>query len=162
MTTAVEVSNLLVVRTHLHYTRFPALLTEPSLAHQQPLLGVLHNRDDYCTTLPSPLPLSSPPLPQVLSLYMGITVNLIEAWDPYKAAKTALNNTLEQRNVEALTERHTTKAQEHNRAVLGLLKEGTLAEDYVLDHVPRLMNTIRACNVTIRWLVLHAAPSKYL
>lgn len=31
----------------------------------------------------------------VVSYYMGLTANLIEAWEPYKAAKQALNNTLE-------------------------------------------------------------------
>lgn len=30
---------------------------------------------------------------------MGITVNLADAWEPYKAAKTALNNTLDLSNV---------------------------------------------------------------
>ncbi len=30
---------------------------------------------------------------QVVSIYMGITVNLVEAWEPYKAAKIALNYT---------------------------------------------------------------------
>lgn len=30
----------------------------------------------------------------VVSYYMGITLNLIDAWEPYKAAKQALNNTL--------------------------------------------------------------------
>lgn len=33
----------------------------------------------------------------VVSYYMGLTANLIEAWEPYKAAKQALNNTLEVR-----------------------------------------------------------------
>lgn len=36
---------------------------------------------------------------QVISIYMGITVNLIEAWEPYKAAKTALNYTLDTANI---------------------------------------------------------------
>lgn len=31
---------------------------------------------------------------------MGITVNLLDAWLPYKAAITALNNTLDVNNVK--------------------------------------------------------------
>ena len=31
---------------------------------------------------------------------MGITVNLLDAWGPYKAATTALNNTLDIPNVK--------------------------------------------------------------
>ena len=34
-------------------------------------------------------------------MYMGITVNLCEAWEPYKAAKTALNNTLDPDNIQS-------------------------------------------------------------
>ncbi len=37
---------------------------------------------------------------QVISVYMGITVNLLDAWTPYKAALTALNNTLDVTNVK--------------------------------------------------------------
>lgn len=37
---------------------------------------------------------------QVISIYMGITVNLMEAWEPYKAAKTALNYTLDSANIK--------------------------------------------------------------
>lgn len=37
---------------------------------------------------------------QVISIYMGITVNLIDAWTPYKAAITALNNTTDSVNVK--------------------------------------------------------------
>lgn len=39
---------------------------------------------------------------QVISIYMGNVVNLVEAWEPYKAAKTALNNTLDNNNIKAL------------------------------------------------------------
>lgn len=31
---------------------------------------------------------------------MGITVNLVEAWEPYKAAKIALNYTLDTANIK--------------------------------------------------------------
>jgi len=33
---------------------------------------------------------------------MGITVNLVEAWAPYKAAITAINNTLDPANIKRL------------------------------------------------------------
>lgn len=33
---------------------------------------------------------------------MGIIVNLVEQWEPYRAAKTALNNTVELTNVKDL------------------------------------------------------------
>ena len=36
---------------------------------------------------------------------MGNVVNLVEAWDPYRAAKTALNNTLDPTNVKTLVRR---------------------------------------------------------
>ncbi|KAG8543518.1 hypothetical protein GDO81_024471, partial [Engystomops pustulosus] len=40
----------------------------------------------------------------VISIYMGITVNLMEAWEPYKAAKTALNYTLDLPNIKEQVE----------------------------------------------------------
>ena len=42
----------------------------------------------------------------------------------------------------------------------GYLKEGTLQDDYVLDNVQKLMNCLRECNVTIRWIMMHTAISK--
>ena len=39
--------------------------------------------------------------------------------------------------------------------VLHFLKEGFLTEEYVLDNIPKLMNCIRDCNVTLRWVLLH-------
>ncbi len=43
---------------------------------------------------------------QVISIYMGITVNLVEAWEPYKAAKTALNYTLDSANIKEQVLKH--------------------------------------------------------
>ena len=32
---------------------------------------------------------------------MGITVNLLDSWEPYRAARTALGNTLQPGNIQA-------------------------------------------------------------
>ena len=48
---------------------------------------------------------------------MGITVNLIEAWEPYKAAKIALNNTLEQGNIQMQARKHIDKLRPLNKVV---------------------------------------------
>ena len=37
------------------------------------------------------------------------------------------------------------------------LTEGTLVADFVLDSVGKLMNCLRECNVTLRWIMLHTA-----
>ena len=48
---------------------------------------------------------------------MGITVNLIEAWEPYRAARIALNNTLEQGNVQMQARKHIDKLRPLNKVV---------------------------------------------
>ncbi|GCC29700.1 hypothetical protein chiPu_0008142 [Chiloscyllium punctatum] len=97
----------------------------------------------------------------VISIYMGITVNLIEAWEPYKAAKTALNYTLEQLNIKEQSSRYGASVEKLRRQVQQFLKEGFLREEFVLDHIPKLLNCLRDCNVTIRWLMLHTAETVY-
>ncbi|XP_072908939.1 WASH complex subunit 5 [Hemitrygon akajei] len=97
----------------------------------------------------------------VISIYMGITVNLIEAWEPYKAAKTALHYTLEQANIREQASRYGVSVDSLRQQVQQFLKEGFLREDYVLDHIPKLLNCLRNCNVTIRWLMLHTADLVY-
>ena len=48
---------------------------------------------------------------------MGITVNLIEAWEPYRAARIALNNTLEHGNVQMQARKHIDKLRPLNEVV---------------------------------------------
>lgn len=57
---------------------------------------------------------------QVISSYMGIVVNLVEAWDPYKAAKTALNNTLDPTNVKTLVRSQLNWGRLHNHVFFAL------------------------------------------
>ncbi len=50
-------------------------------------------------------------------MYMGITVNLWEAWEPYRAAKTALSNTLQPENVSAQATKYIDKLPVLNKMV---------------------------------------------
>ena len=95
----------------------------------------------------------------VISVYMGMIVNLAEAWEPYKAAKQALQNTIEISNVKEQCTKHLSKITTLIPQVQQLLKEGTLTEESVLDNVSKLMNILRDCNVTLRWLMLHTCQS---
>uniref|UniRef100_A0A8C9SLQ9 WASH complex subunit 5 n=1 Tax=Scleropages formosus TaxID=113540 RepID=A0A8C9SLQ9_SCLFO len=97
----------------------------------------------------------------VISIYMGITVNLVEAWEPYKAAKVALNYTLDTANIKEQACRYASGLETLRPQVQQLLKEGFLREEIVLDHIPKLLNCLRDCNVAIRWLMLHTAESVY-
>jgi WASH complex subunit strumpellin len=93
----------------------------------------------------------------VISMYMGITVNLLDAWEPYKAARTALNNTLTAANIQELALKYIVQVTPLNKAVEDYLTEGTLVAGFVLDNVGKLMNCLRECNVTLRWIMLHTA-----
>jgi WASH complex subunit strumpellin len=42
---------------------------------------------------------------------MGITVNLVESWEPYKAARTAMSNTLDSSNVRDIAVRYASRMQ---------------------------------------------------
>jgi len=48
---------------------------------------------------------------QVVSIYMGTVVNLAEWWDPYKASKAALNNTLHGNNIKLNAVKHASRLQ---------------------------------------------------
>ncbi|KAK6491788.1 WASH complex subunit 5 [Huso huso] len=97
----------------------------------------------------------------VISIYMGITVNLLEAWEPYKAAKTALNYTLDQANIREQASRYAGSIDRLRPQLQQFLKEGFLREEIVLDNIPKLLNCLRDCNVAIRWLMLHTAEPAY-
>ncbi|XP_042898977.1 WASH complex subunit 5 [Parasteatoda tepidariorum] len=91
----------------------------------------------------------------VISIYMGMMVNLVDAWQPYKAATQALSNTIDIANVKEQCQRYHTRVVKMIPTVEHLLKEGALSEEVVLDNVPKLLNVARECNVTLRWMLLH-------
>ncbi|XP_059474367.1 WASH complex subunit 5 isoform X2 [Neocloeon triangulifer] len=93
----------------------------------------------------------------VINVYMGLTANLAEAWDPFKAAIAALNNTLDQSNLRDYSGRRHVKLQKILNQSKQMLLEGYLNEEFVLSHVTNVIALLRECNITLRWYMLHSA-----
>ncbi|XP_022909938.2 WASH complex subunit 5 [Onthophagus taurus] len=93
----------------------------------------------------------------VVSIYMGFTCNLIESWESFKAARTALNNTLEVSNVKFLSDLHNRKIQELYALTSKYLQEGIITRDNLLSIINNIINLLKDCNVVVRWLVLHTS-----
>ncbi|KPM05546.1 WASH complex subunit strumpellin-like protein [Sarcoptes scabiei] len=91
----------------------------------------------------------------VISIYMGTIVNLIEQWDPFKAARAALNNTIDSENVKNLVAKFSKEIESIDQKLSQLLKEGFVTEESVLNRSQEYMNHIRDANVTLRWTMLH-------
>jgi WASH complex subunit strumpellin len=91
----------------------------------------------------------------VISVYMGFIVNLAETWEPFKAAKLALNNTLESVNIKGYANSYGGSVMALLKASNLKLKEGNLTKDNLLKDVNNIINLLRDCNFTIRWLMLH-------
>ncbi|KAH7642710.1 wash complex subunit strumpellin-like protein [Dermatophagoides farinae] len=94
----------------------------------------------------------------VISIYMGTIVNLIEHWDPYKAAKAALNNTVDGKNIRTCAKRFRNEMEDLNGKIPQFLKEGIITEETILNKINEYMNTSRNANVTLRWIMLHTVP----
>ena len=86
---------------------------------------------------------------------MGLISNLIEIWEPYKAARLALNNTIQSTNVKDCSSKHSRQLEKLITQLRQLLKEGVLTEEFLLDNMQKLTNLIRQANVTLRWMLLH-------
>lgn len=86
---------------------------------------------------------------------MGLIFNLIEVWEPYKAARMALSNTIQTANVKDCSVRHCHQLEKLLTQLRQLLKEGVLTEEFLLDNMQKLINLIRQSNVTLRWTLLH-------
>lgn len=91
----------------------------------------------------------------VISLYMGFTVNIVDSWEAFKAAKSALNNTLEVSNVKEYSNSYGSSVPDLLKATSLLLKEGTITKESLLKDINNITTVLRNCNVTLRWLMLH-------
>ncbi|GAM16870.1 hypothetical protein SAMD00019534_000450, partial [Acytostelium subglobosum LB1] len=95
----------------------------------------------------------------VIAFFLGFTVDLSVAWEPYKAAKTALANTTTQQNIMYQQQRYWKDVVVLNKQVEAFLVEGVMTEEYIMDNIQRIIGTLRSCNATIRWLMLHTNAS---
>jgi len=90
----------------------------------------------------------------VLPVYMGYIADLSFWWTSYKASRDALNNTLIQSNLKHCIKTYIRKLSKFNKKASELLLEGVLTEEFCLHNVSKLVDVIRECNVTVRWLML--------
>lgn len=93
----------------------------------------------------------------VIAYNMGFTADLQIVWGEYRAARAALANTLQPEAIRRIADSHTRRMTPLHAKLNQLLDEGVLSEEYVLDHRQELLDVIRNCNVTLRWLMLHRA-----
>jgi len=92
----------------------------------------------------------------IVPVYMGITIDLSIEWERYKAAKEALAmDTLVINHVKDIMKTHLTSMNEVHKSLDTYLTEGVLVEAYVVDTLAPLMETVRAANIALRWILLH-------
>jgi WASH complex subunit strumpellin len=91
----------------------------------------------------------------MISTYMGYVVDLSIEWASYPAARTALQNTITVSFVRELDLRNEALMNKCIDELKDFLTEGVLQEDYFLDNVNSLMKCVRACNVALRWRLMH-------
>lgn len=92
----------------------------------------------------------------VISIYMGEVVNLIEAWQPYKAAKESLIQLLELDSTKILANQYNSRFHKVDESLKEYLRDGYLSEDLVLEHSNKILNHIREANVILRWMLLQS------
>lgn len=97
----------------------------------------------------------------IVSIYMGITVNLVDAWEPYKAAKGALANVIETKHINVIATKHAGHLKRLVQKTRTLLKDGTITQQMLMKNINKIVNLIRECNVTLRWMMLHTNKTAY-
>jgi WASH complex subunit strumpellin len=76
-------------------------------------------------------------------------------WEPYKAAMTALKNTLDIQHVREIHAKQVGLTQSNLEQLETLLTEGVLTEEALLDNSHGFLNCLRECNASLRWAMMH-------
>lgn len=91
----------------------------------------------------------------VIAIYMGNVVDLTQEWASYPAAKAAIDNVISVSTVKQWSEANGNLMAKGLEELKAFLKEGVLAQDFLLDHLLGLFNCVRTCNISLRWRMLH-------
>ena len=78
----------------------------------------------------------------VTAFYMGYTIDLSVKWASYKATYSALKNILATDNITYQLDYHSQNIIQCNQDLDKLLTDGVLLDEYVLDHINSLINTV--------------------
>ena len=95
----------------------------------------------------------------VIAYYLGFTADVAQQWEPFKAARAAIGNTMQMANVTRASTQYWRNLEVLEKELDAYLMDGVMTEDYILDHLTKLLNCVRACNVTLRWLLLHTSSA---
>ena len=91
----------------------------------------------------------------VISLYMGMIVDLTEEWARYPSAQAALDNVVKLKQVKMLNNENATGLAKCMDTLNHYLTSGLLTEQFVLDNTADLVNCCRDTNDAIKWRMLH-------
>eukprot|EP01125_Pyxidicula_operculata_P012814 TRINITY_DN4218_c0_g1_i3.p1 TRINITY_DN4218_c0_g1~~TRINITY_DN4218_c0_g1_i3.p1 ORF type:complete len:1114 (+),score=245.98 TRINITY_DN4218_c0_g1_i3:40-3381(+) len=95
----------------------------------------------------------------VVPFYLGFSVDLTVEWEAYNAARLALANTTQPKQITALVAKQNRKIPKILNQIDLYLQEGTLTEEYILKNRQKLLEWLREANVALRWLILHTRRS---
>mmetsp|Transcript_638 Transcript_638/g.1187 ORF Transcript_638/g.1187 Transcript_638/m.1187 type:complete len:1205 (+) Transcript_638:40-3654(+) len=95
----------------------------------------------------------------VLPYYMGYVVDLTQQWTNFKAAKKALKNVVDKRQVQLTRDAHSVNVVKYRAELKEHLLEGVMDEQYAVEKTPQLLALMRNCHAALRWLVLHMAST---
>lgn len=96
----------------------------------------------------------------VVSIYMGMTVNLVDAWNDFKAANAALS-VVETTAIKGFCLLRKDKMEKVLKQLQEILRDGVLTDFFVLQNISKIIHLIRQCNVLLRWYFTHSSKAMY-
>ncbi|XP_017043328.1 WASH complex subunit homolog 5 [Drosophila ficusphila] len=98
----------------------------------------------------------------IVSLYMGITVNLVDAWLDFKAARSAIENVISPAGIKTLCQQQKEQLGKILQKTQEIVREGVLNDDFVLEHANKIILMMRQSNVLLRWFCLHTSTEVFV